>query len=182
MADRARGRVGQPLQLDLFGEVLGAEQARHRDALVCLRDAVPEAIEVVVDLAYGQPEPRWRWLLRPYELWPNPDRWHLAARAGPAHRRRGRAGRWPGGGVSAPSVCQRWRDRRPVWRPAGEGFRPARYSVALVDEPAARRFVERHHYSGSYPAAVLRVGLAEGTHLVGVAVFERIVGGAGSKP
>jgi len=43
-------------QLDLFGDVLSAERQRHRDALTCLRDAVPEALEVVVDLAYRWPK------------------------------------------------------------------------------------------------------------------------------
>lgn len=48
-----------PLQLDLFGEVEAAEQAatdrahrRQIDALTCLRDVVPEALEVLVHLDY----------------------------------------------------------------------------------------------------------------------------------
>lgn len=139
------------MQLDLFGTVLSAEQQRHRDALVCLRDSMPDALEVVVDLrrtdphdtrsprAGGEwaycvsragvrveradewwagvdggpsgwdrtprhlvswaelsdligadprraevaawvdtlPELRWRLLMRPHELWPNPGGWHI---------------------------------------------------------------------------------------------------------
>jgi hypothetical protein len=48
-------------QLDLFGEVAAAEQKRHiadqqlRDALVCLRDVVPTALENIVELAYNAP-------------------------------------------------------------------------------------------------------------------------------
>lgn len=139
-------------QLDLFGEVVSAEQQRRLDALVCLRDSMPETLELVVELqrhsgqgsrtvraggdwaycvspeglrveavsdwwtgAYergetwgwrrmpahlipwdelatliGQdprraeiaawaeslPYPRWPQLMRPHELWPDPDQWH----------------------------------------------------------------------------------------------------------
>ncbi|GAA0645818.1 hypothetical protein GCM10010174_81070 [Kutzneria viridogrisea] len=141
-------------QLDLFGEVLSAERQRHYDALVCLRDAMPDALELVVALRRQQPrdtrspragggwaycvshaglrveaadqwsagarergetwgwdrtpahlvtwdeltaligqdprraeiaawanslpEPRWRLLARPHELWPDPEGWHLS--------------------------------------------------------------------------------------------------------
>jgi hypothetical protein len=69
--------------------------------------------------------------------------------------------------------CQRWRERRHSWRHTSEGgFDPGRYQVRLLDEDAAAKaFVERHHYSRSFPAARLRVGLFEGLELVGVAVF-----------
>ena len=69
--------------------------------------------------------------------------------------------------------CQRWLDRRPRYRPAGERIDPARYRVDLLDEKAAKAFVVQHHYSASYPAAVVRVGLWTSTapRLVGVAVF-----------
>lgn len=40
------------LQLDLFGQVLSREQQRRHDALVCLRDAVSDALEVVAELRY----------------------------------------------------------------------------------------------------------------------------------
>jgi hypothetical protein len=146
-------------QLDLFGAVVAAEQQRdlaerqrQRDALVCLRDAASEALEVIAYLEYREPrdtraphasgdwaycvcragllvedrqewdvgahlrgersawdrtpahlvtwdeltaligddprraeirawadalpEPRWRPLSRPYELWPDPESWN----------------------------------------------------------------------------------------------------------
>lgn len=72
--------------------------------------------------------------------------------------------------------CQRWRDRRGSYRPAGEPIRPERFGVEPIDEGPARDFVVRHHYSGTYPAARARAGLyrcrphAE-PELVGVAVF-----------
>lgn len=39
-------------QLDLFGAVLDRERQRQHDALVCLRDSIPEALEVVAALHY----------------------------------------------------------------------------------------------------------------------------------
>jgi len=78
--------------------------------------------------------------------------------------------------VGAP-VSQRWRERRATFRPRGEGFDASVYGVEPLDrDTEARDFVERHHYSGSYPAARLRVGLYRRRawvrpELVGVAVF-----------
>lgn len=67
---------------------------------------------------------------------------------------------------------QRWRERRDSYRPAGEVIRVADYEVApIADDRTARAFVERHHYSGSYPAARHRVGLYRRGELAGVAVF-----------
>lgn len=54
--------------------------------------------------------------------------------------------------------CQRWLQRRPRYRPPGEPFDPGRCEVALIDEGTAKPWVIEHHYSGSYPAARLRVG------------------------
>jgi hypothetical protein len=131
-------------QLDLFGQVMAREQRRYRDTLVCLRDVVPTALEVVTTLQYGfkqdtkgsgrsggwgynvcqagvrvesittwrgfnhaprnlvtwdeladlvgtdprraeitawadsLPMPRWRQLMRPHELWPDPGGWHVS--------------------------------------------------------------------------------------------------------
>lgn len=70
-----------------------------------------------------------------------------------------------------PLACQRWRDRREVWRPAGELFDPRAARVDLIEEADAKRFVIAQHYSASYPAARLRVGLFVGAKLVGVTVF-----------
>jgi hypothetical protein len=72
--------------------------------------------------------------------------------------------------------CQRWRRGREFYRPAREPINPRRYGVELVDEGGAKRFVKEHHYSRSYPAARLRVGLYrrkafQREALVGVAVF-----------
>lgn len=51
-----------------------------------------------------------------------------------------------------------------------------RFEVEPIEELTAKRFVEAHHYSGSYPAACVRVGLFRRTlghvrELTGVAVF-----------
>ena len=74
------------------------------------------------------------------------------------------------------SQCQRWRNHRSEYRPAGEPIDPSRYFVAPIKERDAKEFVLTQHYSGSYPAAVFRVGLFHkpafyAEQLVGVAVF-----------
>ncbi len=72
---------------------------------------------------------------------------------------------------------QRWRERRASFRIATEPIDVRRYGVELIDgDRETRTFVERHHYSGSYPAARVRVGLFRARswvtpELVGVAVF-----------
>lgn len=67
---------------------------------------------------------------------------------------------------------QRWRERRDSYRPAGEPIRTSAFDVAEIPEDrVARAFVERHHYSGTYPAARARVGLYRRGELAGVAVF-----------
>jgi hypothetical protein len=69
---------------------------------------------------------------------------------------------------------QRWRDRRPSRRPAGELINPRAYEVAAIpDDTTAKRFVLEHHYSGSFVNAIERFGLYRGEALVGVAVFSR---------
>lgn len=66
---------------------------------------------------------------------------------------------------------QRWLDRRCGDAP-GEIFRPSIHEVVEIpDDTTARTFVERHHYSASYPAARFRFGLLERSELVGVAVY-----------
>lgn len=67
--------------------------------------------------------------------------------------------------------CQRWNERRARYRPSGERINPARYTVARMAEAPAKAFVREHHYSGSWPAARLAVGLYDGARLVGVAAF-----------
>jgi hypothetical protein len=69
--------------------------------------------------------------------------------------------------------CQRWRDRRGSYRPAGEPIDPSRYGVELLDRETAKAFVVAHHYEGTFPAARLSVGLYRMAELVGVAVFSQ---------
>lgn len=67
---------------------------------------------------------------------------------------------------------QRWCERRDSYRPPAETIRTSLYEVAEIpDDSTAREFVEFHHYSGTYPAARVRVGLYRLSELVGVAVF-----------
>lgn len=74
---------------------------------------------------------------------------------------------------------QRWTERRESRRPAGETIRPSAYDVVeLEGDTLARRFVEQHHYSASYPAARFRFGLYQRGELAGVAVFS--VGASGA--
>lgn len=70
--------------------------------------------------------------------------------------------------------CQRWRHghSRLLHAHADDVFDAGRYSVDVLDEATAKAFVLTHHYSRSYPAAVLRVGLfGARAQLEGVAVF-----------
>lgn len=68
------------------------------------------------------------------------------------------------------SPCQRWREGRAGYRRADEEIVPADYTVDVADR-VARPFVERHHYSHTFPAERLSVGLWRGRELAGVAVF-----------
>ena len=79
-------------------------------------------------------------------------------------------------GPSASDRCQRWLDMQATWVDAGrDHFDPDQYTVGPLDEDQAAAFVKRHHYSGSYPAAVYRYGLWRDQHLVGVAVLSNPV-------
>jgi hypothetical protein len=68
---------------------------------------------------------------------------------------------------------QRARGRRAFFVDATRRFDPKGFEVAPIErDEVARSFVEAHHYSGAYVAAVRRYGLfARGGALVGVAVF-----------
>jgi hypothetical protein len=74
---------------------------------------------------------------------------------------------------------QRWKDRRDSFVPCASTIVAADYAVDVIDcHRAAKPFVERHHYSGSFPASRMSVGLfrnsAGGTsQLVGVATFSQ---------
>lgn len=78
--------------------------------------------------------------------------------------------------MNATTPSLRWRDRRGIYRPAGETINPKAYAVGSIDKDGpAKAFITAHHYSASYPAAKFRAGLYQevptGTKLVGVAVF-----------
>lgn len=66
---------------------------------------------------------------------------------------------------------QRWRNRRDRYVPNASVIDPAEYAVDVIPEAAAKAFVIQHHYSGSFPAARLSIGLFRGRGLVGAAVF-----------
>lgn len=67
---------------------------------------------------------------------------------------------------------QRWHEGRASYRRPDEPIVTAAHDVAAIASDAvARRFVEGHHYSASYPAARFRFGLYERGVLVGVSVF-----------
>lgn len=70
--------------------------------------------------------------------------------------------------------CQRWNGGASRMLPAepGQSFDRRRYAVDVLHEAAAKGFVTEQHYSRSYPAAVLNVGLyGARSRLLGVAVF-----------
>lgn len=71
---------------------------------------------------------------------------------------------------------QRWRDRQDTFVPNATYIDPAEFAVDVIDCALAKRFVVQHHYSGSFPASRLSVGLfrngaAGRSGLVGVATF-----------
>ncbi|VTU43186.1 hypothetical protein WDL1P1_00448 (plasmid) [Variovorax sp. WDL1] len=72
-----------------------------------------------------------------------------------------------------PIPTQRWRDGKSSFRvDRDEGFRKGDFAVDLITEGVARKFVEAHHYSRSFVASVVRVGLfGPKAELMGVAVF-----------
>jgi hypothetical protein len=70
------------------------------------------------------------------------------------------------------TVAQRWKLRRDSYRPARETIRTIEYEIdEMRDDGPAKAFVQRHHYSASYPAARFRFALRHRAELVGVAVF-----------
>lgn len=71
-----------------------------------------------------------------------------------------------------PTHAQRWIEREARWTPERQRCNTRSLEAAIIEDDAtAKAFVMTHHYSGSYPAARLRVGLYEHGELVGVAVF-----------
>lgn len=69
------------------------------------------------------------------------------------------------------SRSQRWRDRREVYVGCQSVINPAEFTVAAIDDREAKPFVAQHHYSGTFPASRLSVGLFRSRHLAGVATF-----------
>lgn len=71
------------------------------------------------------------------------------------------------------SVALRWKDQRGEYVPPKDPFNPRDHEVVEFEGNAiARPFVERHHYSGSWPSTRRRFGLCRRVgELVGVAVF-----------
>ena len=72
--------------------------------------------------------------------------------------------------------CQRWDHRKAVYRPSRETIDTGNYHACPIDEQVAKDFIQLHHYSGSYPASMIRIGLWEKQpfhkdNLVGVAIF-----------
>ncbi|HYW76630.1 MAG TPA: hypothetical protein VFA48_08390 [Gammaproteobacteria bacterium] len=72
--------------------------------------------------------------------------------------------------------CQRWAHGRASYRPPAEVIDTRCFEVDELDEHTAKAYVIANHYSGSYPAARLRVGLYRRRRghqrwLCGVAVF-----------
>jgi hypothetical protein len=77
---------------------------------------------------------------------------------------------------------KRWQSRRERWVSPPDTMRPHEFGVDVVPERDARQLVAEHHYSGSFPAARLSVGLYRKTgvapaHLVGVTVFSLSING-----
>lgn len=74
---------------------------------------------------------------------------------------------------------QRWRDRRDAYVPNGSVIDPDQFGVDVIGcMREAKPFVTAHHYSGSFPASRLSVGLfrkdgVARSRLVGVATFSQ---------
>jgi hypothetical protein len=61
--------------------------------------------------------------------------------------------------VPFPFACQRWREHRATYRPAGETIRTADYEIHPISMSQAKAFVLHHHYAHSYPSCRFRYGL-----------------------
>jgi hypothetical protein len=73
-------------------------------------------------------------------------------------------------------LCQRWNRGRTSYRPPGETIDTTKHGVEVIETSTAKAFVKEHHYSGSFPSAIFRVGLYrvrpfQRPALVGAAVF-----------
>jgi len=73
-------------------------------------------------------------------------------------------------------VSQRWNTKRAFILHEKKWIDKTNYRVEQIDRSEGKEFVLKHHYSGSYPAAIIEYGLFERTglhqeELVGVIVF-----------
>ncbi|MDQ7814099.1 hypothetical protein [Brevundimonas sp.] len=74
---------------------------------------------------------------------------------------------------------QRWRDRRERYVPAASEIDPSTLSVDIIDcMKTAKPFIEKTHYSGSFPASRLSLGLFQNgkggrSRLVGACTFSQ---------
>ncbi len=59
----------------------------------------------------------------------------------------------------APLFCQRWRERRSSYRPAGEVINPRDFDVQPIPESDAKTFVRQHHYSRQFVVSRFNYGL-----------------------
>ena len=82
-------------------------------------------------------------------------------------------------------MCQRWRKHRSHYRPSGEpiDIDGGGYHAKIIDKRDAKNFVVENHYSGSYVASRVDVGLIRdddkgGQELCGVAGFSVPMGQA----
>lgn len=82
------------------------------------------------------------------------------------------------------SRSQRWRDRRDRYVPASSEIDPATLAVDVIDcMTTAKKFIERHHYTGTFPASRLSLGLFQNggggrSRLVGACTFSQPVNNA----
>lgn len=70
-----------------------------------------------------------------------------------------------------PGFNQRWRERRTLYRPAGEVIRPSEYDIEVTTEAEAKAFCFDHHYLRRTPPVKVAFALYRRGDLVGVAVF-----------
>lgn len=79
---------------------------------------------------------------------------------------------------------QRWRDRRDHYVPASSEIDPTTLAVDVIDcMKTAKPWIEQHHYSGSFPASRLSLGLYQNgkggrPRLVGACTFSQPVNNA----
>jgi hypothetical protein len=48
---------------------------------------------------------------------------------------------------------QRFTNKRQTFKPPTDRFNPVGFDVSEISKTAAKNFVEKHHYSGSFPAS-----------------------------